>query len=138
MKIIIDGTDLPIEGRLRDGQLLAPLTGFVESLGAEVRPAGPGQTTICRGDLCVLLADDDVAQSDGVDHVVVDHLSDALDFDIRIDGDTAMVISKTGDHGLSPGDSPPEFALPDLFTGESVSSRAYLGRKVVFYMWASW
>jgi hypothetical protein len=33
---------------------------------------------------------------------------------------------------------PPAFELPDLYTGELVSSASFVGRKTFFYMWASW
>ena len=32
----------------------------------------------------------------------------------------------------------PAFTLPDLYTGDPTASWDFLGRKAVFYMWASW
>ena len=40
--------------------------------------------------------------------------------------------------GLGIGHVPPAFTLPDLFTGEMISSGDFLGKKTVFFMWASW
>ena len=42
------------------------------------------------------------------------------------------------DIGLSIGQAPPEFTLPDLFTGEMISSGDFRGKKTAFFMWASW
>ena len=42
------------------------------------------------------------------------------------------------DIGLSIGHAPPAFTLPDLFTGEMISSSDFLGKKTAFFMWASW
>ncbi len=42
------------------------------------------------------------------------------------------------DIGLSIGHVPPAFTLPNLFTGEMISSSDFLGKKTAFFMWASW
>ena len=42
------------------------------------------------------------------------------------------------DIGLSIGHMPPAFTLPDLYTGEMISSSDFLGKKTAFFMWASW
>ena len=42
------------------------------------------------------------------------------------------------DVGLSIGHAPPAFTLPDLFTGEMISSSDFRGKKTAFFMWASW
>ncbi len=42
------------------------------------------------------------------------------------------------DIGLSIGQVPPAFTLPDLFTGEMISSSDFRGKKTAFFMWASW
>lgn len=42
------------------------------------------------------------------------------------------------DVGLSIGHVPPAFTLPDLYTGEMISSSDFLGKKTAFFMWASW
>lgn len=42
------------------------------------------------------------------------------------------------DIGLSIGHTPPAFTLPDLYTGEMISSSDFLGKKTAFFMWASW
>ena len=42
------------------------------------------------------------------------------------------------DVGLSIGHAPPAFTLPDLYSGEMISSSDFLGKKTVFFMWASW
>ena len=42
------------------------------------------------------------------------------------------------DVGLSIGHVPPAFTLPDLYSGEMISSSDFLGKKTAFFMWASW
>ena len=42
------------------------------------------------------------------------------------------------DIGLGIGHVPPAFTLPDLFTGEMISSSDFRGKKTAFFMWASW
>ncbi len=42
------------------------------------------------------------------------------------------------DVGLSIGHVPPAFILPDLYSGELISSSDFLGKKTAFFMWASW
>ena len=42
------------------------------------------------------------------------------------------------DVGLSIGHAPPAFILPDLYSGEMISSSDFRGKKTVFFMWASW
>ena len=42
------------------------------------------------------------------------------------------------DVGLSIGHAPPAFTLPDLYTGELISSSDFRGKKTAFFMWASW
>lgn len=40
--------------------------------------------------------------------------------------------------GLGIGHAPPAFILPDLYTGEMISSSDFRGKKTAFFMWASW
>ena len=40
--------------------------------------------------------------------------------------------------GLAVGSRPPVFELPDLLTGSTVSSADYVGKKTIFFVWASW
>ena len=120
---------------------MAPLYVFADSVGAEVKALdGLDHPAICRGDLCIPLnagSSVELMSYDGDEYVYLDVLADALGFLIQQVKEVTMVT--TNDTcGSNPGDRPPEFTLPDLFTGESVSSADYLGRKVVFYMWASW
>ena len=42
------------------------------------------------------------------------------------------------DVGLSIGHAPPAFTLPDLYSGEMISSSDFRGKKTAFFMWASW
>ena len=40
--------------------------------------------------------------------------------------------------GLGIGHAPPAFTLPDLYSGEMISSSDFRGKKTAFFMWASW
>ena len=112
------------------------------ALGGELKTLeGPGQTAICRGDLCIPLnmaGSRDTVLVEGTEYVYVDSLSEALTFRFYQAGGETIIMTNSSKRGLNPGDTPPEFALPDLFTGEMVSSTSYPDRKVIFYMWASW
>ena len=46
--------------------------------------------------------------------------------------------SELNDIGLSIGQVPPAFTLPDLYSGEMISSGDFRGKKTAFFMWASW
>lgn len=46
--------------------------------------------------------------------------------------------SELNDIGLSIGQVPPAFTLPDLYSGEMISSSDFRGKKTAFFMWASW
>ena len=57
-----------------------------------------------------------------------------------LSGEESMKTLELGlnDIGLSIGHAPPAFTLPDLYTGEMISSSDFRGKKAVFFMWASW
>ncbi len=54
------------------------------------------------------------------------------------EGSVKTLEPELNDVGLSIGQVPPAFILPDLYTGEQVSLGDFLGKKTAFFMWASW
>ena len=141
IEIKING-ELLESGYVEGERVLAPLEPFCDRLGAEVKNLeGPGHTAICRGDMCIPLNAGelrDTKQIDGAEYVYLDSLEDGLNLHVYQNSEVAVITTKSTERGLSPGDVPPEFTLPDLFSGDLVASSDFLGRKVVFYMWASW
>ena len=134
----------PVAGSLLndDDRVLAPLDPFCEVVGAEVKVLeGLAHPAVCKGDLCIPLNSAgavDTIQVSGNTLVYLDALTEPLNLKVQTHTDRIEVKMVDSTSGLGPGQMPPAITLPDLFTGESISSSDYLGRKVVFYMWASW
>lgn len=123
------------------GRVLAPVAVLCDALGAEYkRLDGLDHPAVCRGDLCIPLdaVTEDTRDVDGLVHVWVDSISDPLGLSVTVDEREVTVMTTQPKEGLGAGDRPPAFTLPDLFTGETVSTSDYAGRKTVYYMWASW
>ena len=122
--------------------MLVLLERFCEVVGSEVKVLdGLAYPAVCKGDLCNSLNVPDVADAVlviGKTFVYLEALTEPLS--LRFQTYTYRIEVKVMDStsGLGPGQMPPGITLSDLFTGELISSSDYLGRKVVFYMWASW
>jgi hypothetical protein len=142
LTISIDGIENGSGFLDEDERVLVPLDAFCDLIGAEVKNLdGLEMTAVCRGDLCIPLnaaGAVDTMEVDGAQHLYLDVCADALSLDVSLEGGSAMVSTNGKEFGLGSGDTPPAFTLPDLFSGTPVSSSDYLGRKTVFYMWASW
>jgi hypothetical protein len=141
LKVVIDAA--AFDGYSdENGRVLAPLNALCESIDAEVKVLeGLEQSAVCRGDLCIPLnvgGADDTLEIDGDEYIDVDILAEVLGLEVTIEEDSAMVSTNGLNIGLGSGDTPPAFRLPDLYSGDPVASSDFLGRKVVFYMWASW
>ncbi len=68
--VTIDGVETPIRATTRDGKTYADLNAFCLATGSELKPLpGGDQLSVCRGDLCIPLADGDLIEVDGVDYV---------------------------------------------------------------------
>ncbi len=62
-----------------------------------------------------------------------------LDLRGSVEGGVLSVLEGLQDEsGSGVGQVPPMFVLPDLFSGELVSSASFRGRKTFFYMWVLW
>ena len=137
----IDGS--PLEPGYVDGdRILVPLESFCQAVGAKIKMLdGLDSAAVCRGDLCIQLNAGEAVDTkhiERIEYVYVDLLKDALNLHIQQAGEVTMIATTEAKRGLNPGDMPPEFTLPDLYSGDPVTSSTFLGRKTVFYMWASW
>lgn len=145
LKLSIDGQPVTLTPapRLQHGEVLVPLHAFSEAVGAEAKALpGSEQLAVCKGDLCIPLRQAETVSIDGVVYAPLTAFGEPLGLRWRTEADALRVTSGTssagGQIGLGIGDRPPDFTLPDLYTGEPVSLSDYRGRKAVFYMWASW
>ena len=128
--------------RLINGEALVPLHAFSQAVGAKVKTfEGSEKLTICKGDLRIPLdvSGADSVSIDGVVYASLAAFADVLGLRWQMADDTLSVTSSVIDHtGLCVGDRPPDFTLPDLYTGERVSLKDYQGKKTVFFMWGTW
>jgi hypothetical protein len=145
LKLYLDGRQMTLTPapRLQHGEVLVPLHAFSKVVGAEAKTLpGSEQLAVCKGDLCIPLKGAETVSIDEVTYTPLTAFGEPLGLRWRTEADALRVTSETsgagGRTGLGIGDRPPDFTLPDLYTGEPVSLSDYRGRKAVFYMWASW
>ena len=131
-----------IEGRMDDGRLLLPVDLSAKAIGAEVKSVdGLEHPALCQGDLCIPLnvaGRIDVREVDGVSFIYADVFEEPMGYRVETREDGVVLAKDTNTSGIGPGDTPPNFSLPDMRSGNSVSVTDFVGQKVVFYMWASW
>ena len=128
--------------RLDNGVVTVPLHGFTGILGAEAkRLEAEGPLVVCKGDLCIPLDEETelTTAAEGTLFALLSAFIEPLGYRWEVRGSVLAlsdVIEAEG--GLGIGDRPPGFTLPDLYSGKPVSLGDHLGKKTVFYMWASW
>ena len=141
LELRLDGARVDLEPpvRLAGGELLVPVRGFSQAVGAEVEELDDGRLAVCRGELCMPLAGTELIEIEGEAYAPLEELAEVLGLDWRVAGEILRV-SRAGDEriGLEVGQAAPGFTLPDLHTGEPVSADDFRGKKAIFYMWASW
>lgn len=143
LKVTLDGKPVQMapEARRENGRVLVPLHAFAQAVGAEAKKLdGDGPLAVCREDLCIPLNEQQTVEVEGTLYASLDAFGEPLGLKWAVEKD-ALAVGTTGraaEAGLGIGDLPPRFTLPDLYTGEPVSSSDYLGKKTVFYVWASW
>ena len=125
------------------GEVFVPISAFSSLIGAEATTDDGGrQVTICKGDICIPLEvrEGGTSTREGTTYAPLSAIGDPLGLSWEVEGEALRLTTDEAGapSGLGIGDSPPGFTLPDLHTGVPVSLGDYLGRKVVFYMWASW
>lgn len=143
VQVLVDGRSVGgLEGVVLDGdEVWLPMDPYCSCIGAETRLVD-GRRVICRGDICVPFEGGTGQRvMDGGDLCV---LMSLVNENLGLSGEFDGVRGELRVHTLSPrpsgwrvGGSAPDFTLPDL-AGQPVSVADYRGRKVVFYVWASW
>ena len=140
-RLFMDGTplSLPTAPTLADNTVWLSVQSAAKLVGANVQETPDGTPMLCQGDFCVLLAENDRLAIDGQPCITLQSLAHSfgLECDLK---DTDLYISTTERQmpGLGLGMRPPSFTLPDLYTGKLVSLDDFIGKKAIFYMWASW
>ena len=142
LTVELNGREVSLAAQKRAGEILVPLDGFCDLIGAEAKEIDGGPFAVCRGDLCIPLNVSDTRDTIMVDGVLfgrLDAFGGPLDLEWHLDNGTLSIQSKKDSTvGLGAGDQPPPFTLSDLYTGQSVSLSDFQGKKTAFYMWASW
>ena len=118
-----------------------PIRVFANAIQADVVGLEvDGNIALCRGDLCVPIDSSSRRKIDGNDYVPLEIFGEAfglrwksIEKELRVDTNG---IPETA--GLGFGQIAPSFTLPDMYSGEPVSSESFRSRKSVFFMWASW
>jgi hypothetical protein len=143
VSVSIDGQPSRVSAVVKDDAVFVALHDFCQSVNAEAKTlAEGGPLAVCREDLCIPLNRTDRPDTATVDGVLfgrLDAFGGPLGFtwDVK-DGVLSVMTEQMVPVGLGIGHKPPAFVLPDLYSGASVSIDDYLGKKTVFYMWASW
>ncbi len=128
-----------------DGGIWVPIHSFCASLHVELKDIdGAGQLAVCDtagGDVCVPLPATAVRSIAGETFARLQAFAEPLGLSWQVTANGVLRI-QTGTAaatvGLRPGDAPPRIELPDVVSGQLVSSDVYHDRPAVFYMWASW
>jgi hypothetical protein len=91
------------------------------------------------GDICVQLQASDTRDVEGTPFGRLDAFDEPLGLSWTVnDGALSVIRQASAITGFGVGDRPPRIELPDIATGQLVSSELYLKKPAVFYMWASW
>lgn len=143
LSVSIDGQPSQVPAIVKDDAVFVALHDFCQSVNAEAKTlAEGGPLAVCREDLCIPLnvADrPDTMTVDGVLFGRLDAFAEPLGFTWAVkEGALSVMTEQMVSVGLGIGHKPPAFVLPDLYNRASVSIDDYLGKKTVFYMWASW
>jgi hypothetical protein len=144
IEVLLDGESIQMASapRREGDEVLVPLTEFCEAVGAEAKVLdGNGVLAVCREDLCIPLnaSGGDTVMVEGETFARLSAFGGPLGLEWSMDNGSLVV--RTGSEatvGLGIGSRPPDFTLPDLFTGEQIGPGDYGGKRVAFFMWASW
>lgn len=144
LQFAVDGETVVGPTALRDGEeVWVPLPAFCAAVDAVLKDTdGHGHWAVCDeegGDVCVLLADADLREVDGTPFGRLAAFAAPLEIGWSLnDGVLVLTRGITSELGLGVGQLPPPFRLPDVDSGQLVSSDVYIDKPAVFYMWASW
>ena len=143
MILWVDGAEVISDLRPRQTKagIEIPIKVFSDAIHAEIKePEVGGTIALCRGDLCVPIVPGSRRMVDGHAYVPLDIFGNAFGLQWT-SNDKELRVNTKGirkSEGLGIGQIAPGFTLPDMYTGEPVSSEAFRRRKSVFFMWASW
>ncbi len=137
LTIHIDGRATEMVAERCGAVVWLPAPSFARAVGAELKELAGGLWAVCRGDLCIALEAGDWRAEDS--YMALAAVAAPLQLSWKIAGPLLVVTSaEDAEQGLGIGQVPPAFSLPDLYSGELVSSTSFAGRKTFFYLWASW
>jgi hypothetical protein len=143
LTLVIDGQQVALSQSPRQeggDRVLVPVRAFSEALGAEAKKLDAnGTLAVCKGDLCISLPEEETISIDGEVFAYLSAFGGELGLRWQLAGSTLRVSTgKRMATGMAVGSRPPVFELPDLHTGATVSSADFVGKKALFYVWASW
>ncbi len=130
---IIDESVHCVAGTIEDGRFLVDPEAFADALGWELKPEG-----LCRGDVCVPVADPAVLTVNG--RLDVAAVAAALGRPLVADPEAAIVAIGADDHQRQralDGLVAPDFSLPDL-NGTAHDLDEWQGKKKLLVTFASW
>jgi peroxiredoxin len=130
---VIDEQVHRVTGTAKAGRLLVDSAAFTSAFGWELKPEG-----LCRGDVCVPVADPDSLTVDG--RVDVAAVAGALGRPVVVDADAgmaAMGVDKDERRQALDGLQAPAFTLPDL-DGATHGLDEWHGKKKLLVTFASW
>lgn len=139
LALVIDGEEVALSQspRREAGRVLVPVRAFSKALGAEAKELD-GSLAVCKADLCIPLKEETLSL-DGEVFAYLSAFGEELGLQWQLADSTLTVKTEGGvATGLAVGSRPPVFELPDLYTGATVTSADYVGKKALFYVWASW
>jgi|TARA_B110000495_G_C22792770_1_gene463338 hypothetical protein len=137
LTVHIDGRVTDITAEAIDEVIWLDAPSFAHAVGAEFKKLEHGPWAVCRGDLCIALEASDLRLQGP--YMALAAIAKPLQLKWELALQTLEVTGETSaEQGTGFGHIPPAFSLPDLHTGELVSSSSFSGRKTFFYMWASW
>ncbi len=150
----VSGVKAIIEGDLA----FVSLDDISEKLGIESKDIGAGMIGLCKGDLCTpvdLNGKNDVRRDSGKLMINVNLIAQAMASEVRwivpgrnlsfVPGnyaelDTFSELNERAGMLALPktGDAVPNFSLPSVIDGKTVSFGSFRGKRVLLFLWASW
>ena len=123
-----------------DSDVLVPIDQFASAIGAELKHVGSDEVlSLCKNDRCVPIDADSRCEIEGISFVDLHSIGGAIGLSWTSDNETLRVVTDDDvDVNAVVRRIVPTFSLPDMYTGEPISTGSFRGRKTAFFMWASW
>jgi len=142
LSVLVDQQKTAVGAAEVGGEIYVALDDFCATVATQAKYSEEGgPLTVCREDLCIPLSvggTEDTLTVAGVLFARLAAFGEPLGLSWTQNNGSVLVTFAPAIPGLGIGNTPPFFALPDLYSGASVSPSDYRGKKTVFYMWASW